>query len=379
MTIYQFFAVAAMNLRQHYLDLAYGQRETDPHITQSGTQAPQSAIPEVESDSFEPTVELPLADPTEDGPDEYLRNAEADVNKVDQKLQPSLQPDGTYFFQRRSKLDYKLDLRFDLQAISQTVEQLSEGDLKAAETLFAGGFGLEAAMKFSGKQITETNMTDNEANPVTQMQERSFMKSRLSQQLAIQNRQFALQAFHRESTDVMKSLKVTNHDGYQRTVNKFTYRFKMDSQLSFAFLDRFNVQTQGVAEQMPESLGGYLNSAGNIVEKASTEMIGSFFDAVDAYLDGAEEQILEKVNQFFDMAAEQLGMSGALVDQAREQLVETVESFFDRVDTALESVESFFVPTDLEQPTLPIGEPEVIPVDYENPAVTEEKTEIAVA
>lgn len=204
-------------------------------------------------------------------------------------------------------------------------------------------------------------------------------KSRQVQQIAIQNRQFAVRAFHREATDIMKSLKVTEQDGYRQTVNKFAYRFTMDSQLSFSFLERFNVQTREVTDQIPESLSDYVTSAGNVADKATTDMMVAFFDAVDAYLNGAEEQIVDKVNQFFDMAAEELGLSGALVDQARDHLLGTIESFFNRVDNALADLESRFVPSDLVQPTLPIGDPKFLPAEYQNPAVAEEKAQIAVA
>jgi hypothetical protein len=303
-------------------------------------------------------------------------------NPVDTEPEPEVQPESTYFFQRKARLDYQLDLRFDLNAVTETVQQFSEGDLEALEAFTAANFGLAAAMDFKGKQVVETNMPGIEggASPPTQIKGRSLMKAHQVRHIAVQNRNFALQAFHHEATHTMKSLKVTEQDGYRRTVNKFAYRFTMDSRLSFAFLERFNIQTQDVAAQMPESLGDYLTSAGTAAEKATPEIIGAFFDAVDAYLDGAEEQIIEKVNQFFDMAAEELGLSDDLVDFARDHLLGTIESFFDRVDNALADMESHFLPSDLVQPTLPVGEPEILPpVDYENPAVVEDKAQIAVA
>ena len=81
-----------------------------------------------------------------------------------------------------------------------------------------------------------------------------------------------------------------------------------------------------------------MTSAGNVAESGTTEMMSAFFDGVDAYLDGAEETLIAKAEQFFDLAAEQLGISEELVDFAKEQFVGTISSFFDRVDSAIDSL-----------------------------------------
>jgi hypothetical protein len=388
MGILGLFAIAARNLRNHYLGLANIHSGSDRNNTYNRAKWYPRHIPEVNVDRWEPSLQAQNIIPNNNVPTEQPKSTEPEAplpdqssNPVDSESKPEVQPESTYFFRRKAHLDYQLDLRFDLHAITQTVQQFSEGDLEALEELTAANFGLAAAMGFKGKQVVETNMpeVEGEALPPTQTNERSLTRAHQVQHIAVQSRNFALRAFHHEATHTMKSLKVTEQDGYRRTVNKFAYRFTMDSRLSFAFLERFNVQTQDVAEQMPESLGDYLTSAGNTAEKATPEIIGAFFDAVDAYLEGAEEQIIEKVNQFFDMAAEELGLSDELVDVARDHLLETIESFFNQVDNALADLESRFVPSDLVQPTLPAGEPEILPAEYENPAVSEKKAEIAVA
>lgn len=389
MDIRAFFAMAAHNLVNRYLDLIQGQRDIDKNHLHSGAGLPQPLVEGLPIDSYEPSEQAPNTPVTEHTPVECPAGTEVDENNPPQGLpeetaqppQPNVNPDGTYFFRRSARLDYQLNLRFDLHAVTQTVQQLSDGDLEALETYAAANFGLAAAMTFKGKQVVETNMpgVEGEAAPPTHVRGRSLLRAHQVRQIGIQSRHFAVRAFHREATHMMESLKVTEQDGYQRAVNKFAYRFTMDSRLSFAFLERFNVQTGEVAGQMPESLSDYLTSAGNAAEKATPEIMGAFFDAVDAYLNDAEEQIIQKVNQFFDMAAEQLGFSGELVDFARDQLVETVESFFNRVDNALEGLESHFIPSELVQVTLPINEPTVLPADYENPAVVDQKAQVAVA
>ncbi len=388
MGIHHLFAIAARNLRDHYLGLANGHPESDrsgayhsakwhPRFTRQASVDRWEPSPQAQY--VIPNVNIATQQPIPPEPEAQLPDQAPDT--VDCEPQSEVQPEATYFFRQRARLDYQLDLRFDLQAVTWTAQQLSEGDLGALERLTAASFGFAAAMDFKGKQITETNMAgvEGEAAPSNQVKDRSLTKAHQVQRIAAQSRNFAVRAFHHEAAHVMKSLKVSEQDGYRRTVSKFAYRFMMDSRLSFAFLERFNVQTQDVAEQMPDSLGDYVASAGNAAEKATPEIIGAFFDAVDAYLDGAEEQIIEKVNQFFDMVAEELGLSGELVEAARDHLLETVASFFSRVDSALADLESRFIPSDLVQPTLPVGEPEVLPAEYKQPVEVEEKAEIAVA
>jgi hypothetical protein len=129
----------------------------------------------------------------------------------------------------------------------------------------------------------------------------------------------------------------------------------MDTQFSFAHLQRFNVQTEQVAAARPGDVAGYVGSAGQVAEAGSGQMMSAFFGAVDSYLGESEQAILDKVTAFFDAAAEALGFSGAMVEQARTHLTDTISGFFDRVETALAGMEARFVP----QVEIPI--PEVIP------------------
>ena len=39
----------------------------------------------------------------------------------------------TYYFNRQAKLDYNLQLQFNLSALTQTIQQLSEGDVLSVE------------------------------------------------------------------------------------------------------------------------------------------------------------------------------------------------------------------------------------------------------
>ncbi|MEA3296972.1 MAG: hypothetical protein U9R56_03830, partial [candidate division Zixibacteria bacterium] len=190
-------------------------------------------------------------------------------------------------------------------------------------------------------QAVNPEMSGNKAH----MKLKNWSKAIQSTRLAYQDRNFALQAFHREAEDIRRSLDVKVRNGHRRVTNKVALRFRMDNRFELSFLNRFNVQTKNVAETAPDAVGSYLDSTGNVTEKGTTEMMTAFFNAVDSYLNGSEEKIIAKASEFFDMAASELGFSSEIVDAAREQLLGTVESFFNRVDMAVDKLESNFYPT----------------------------------
>ncbi|HWR82821.1 MAG TPA: hypothetical protein VN285_05935 [Candidatus Deferrimicrobium sp.] len=388
MSISGFIALAAENFVSRYLSRAEEQwrsAEGSPvDSTPEKTAAPLISEP---ADSYEPSDPLQESADTVRGDLEPTTSATADASEqdptptVESEEPPAVVPEATYFFRRSSELDYRLGLKFDLQAVAQTVAKWSEGDVEAFKEFAAGHFGLSADFDISGRQVVETNQPLPEGETLAPMptQQHSLLKARQAQHIGIQSRNFHLQAFYREAIDIKNSLHTSEQDGYRRTVNKFAYRFTMDSRMHFEFLQRLNVQTQDVAEQMPQSLGEYLTSAGTAAEKAAPELMAAFFDAVDAYLEGAEAQIIERVQQFFDMAAENAGFTSGLAEETYNHLVQSIESFFNQVDESLASLQSRFALPETVQPTLPINEPTVLPAEFYEPAVTEASKQVAVA
>ena len=277
-------------------------------------------------------------------------------------------PDGTYYYRRAAKLEYQLDLRFDLAAILRTAQQVANGDTESIEQVAAAGFGLHAGFDLHGTQVVETNMTEGEGDSVTR--QRLAAKSRRIGALAYRDRNFAMRSFYNEAAKIRSSLDESVQGDHRRTVNRFALRYRMDNQFSFGFAQRFNVQTKQIADRMPEAVSGYVNSAGELASTAGNDLMASFFDAVDGYLAESETALIDKVTQFFDLAAEQLGFSGAATDAMRDQLVGTIESFFDRVQSAVDGMEGNFVTA----PSIP-ELPETTPV----PEAAEDTHQIAVA
>lgn len=304
---------------------------TDPSPA-SSEPAPESIAP---ADTYEPSAHESAAPPDSKDPATNPITP-ATPNPVEK------QPDGTYFYQRRARLDYRLDLSFDLAALTQTVEKLAEGDPGAVEQLTAAGFGLSADFDAKGFQQVRTNT--GEDTPAGRQHQLAHGAVRNSGRYLVNSRDFAMDVFFNEATRIHRNLNESAQGAHRQAVNKFALRFHADNRFSFAFLERFNVQTEQMNEEQPEALSGYLNSAGEVASGGTNDMMAAFLDAVDGYLDDTAEAMLNKVSAFFDLAAEELGFSGDMVAQARESLTGTIEAFFQRVDEALAQLKSQYAP-----------------------------------
>ena len=395
MDLFSLFANLTERYRNHYLSLA---NQTPTYHAPSEYQPPAQAeepATETPQDRYIPSPEstcVPTPPSTDAAPPVVVKPSEPEVGDsyvpsddvVADDDAPAPQP-ATYTFQRSARMDYGLNLKFNLGAMTSTLERMSEdGDVQELSEFAAAGFGLKAKMNINGAQTVTTSATDAAGESLlaegnSMVKGKSWSRSRAVSRFAVQGRNFAAQGFTREAQKIRHSLDIRTHDGHRRATNKLSMRFRLDSRFNMAYLNQFNVQTQQVAETTPDAVGSYLNSAGNVAEKGTPEMMAAFFDAVDGYLNQAEEKLLAKVAEFFDLAAEELGFSGEMVDVARDQLLGTVESFFDRVDTAVEMLESRFAPSDMIQPTLPIGEVEAVPVIPADPAAAEDRAYLATA
>ncbi len=379
------FSSFANNLLNHYQQLINDikSHQTPKHYTQSTPeimpgQVSDANVPLTE-DSYNSPVSptnqeeisgLPLA-PSNDTVDDVGNTTipassdsfvpSGEEPEVGEDAPANIMPDGTYSFKSSSQLDYKLNLSFDLAAISRTVRYLSEGDVDQVEQLSAAGMGLSADFALSGHQVTKTSFENTEgSNRMTDhLRGRNMSQMNQANAFMANSRDFKVQSFYKEASNIRNSFDVMNHNGHSRTINKLAMRYNMDSSFSFANLDRFNVQTQQVADQSPEALGAYFNNTGNLAETGSNDLMATFFNAVDGYLDQAEDNLLEKTVAFFEQAAEELGFSEPMIAMAKDHLISTIEGFFDRVDSAINKLESRFVPDQI------VSEPEVVDIPAE--------------
>lgn len=383
MDISGFFATVANNFRDKYLDLAQQYQSMRPTTITQPVETPTQVTPSAPVDEYQPSGEVPTDTgevPTGTGEVPVksdlpitgeppvaageqpvstggTTNADAPTatDREDLSVPIDQKPDGTYYYQRQARLDYKLDLRFNLGAMTQTIEKIADGESGSIEQFAAAAFGLEAGFDIRGVQRVRTNMID--ADDPTRRHELTKAKEHHTSEFRAQSRDFKVRSFYDEATRLHRNLNESARGNHRQAVNQFALRYRLDNQFSFSQLQRFNTQTEQVAGEMPDAVGDYAVSAGNVAANGSPDMMATFFDAVDGYLNDSEAAILDKVTAFFDQAAEELGFSGAMVEQARTQLTESIEGFFDRVDQAVAQLEAKFVP----EASIPVIEPDIAP------------------
>lgn len=396
MDLTSFFAAAADTLLNRYRSLAGYDRHQSPPVADSETST-ANRRPAMRPDEYLPantpqrtTPTPPAQQPDQAKPTETPKqdsvqlSPQATEPPAEQpQTSPNVKPDGTYSFVQKSQLNYRLDLRFDMSAVTSTVAALAEGDTQAVQQYAAAGFGFHAGLAFDATQVTRTNAEQPEQ--AAQRNTMSLLRAGKANLFEMVSRDFRARGFSRDSLRVQNMLKENQRDAFRHTVSRFSLRYRMDTSFNFSFLQRLNIQTEQVAQQQPEAVPSYLQSAGNVAEKGTPDMMAGFFDAVDAYLGNAEGKLIDKVNAFFDMAAEQMGFSEDMVSIAREQMVDSVESFFSRVDTAMNQMEARFVPVGqlpAEEPAIPAQPTEPMPVeplDPEEDAVSSDEAQVTMA
>ncbi len=367
-----------INASQNYkptLRQAEPETTSTPLNSDSYTPSPDALAQAAQQEK--PATTAPVA--TEDVKPEDSAEVNPDAAPEDAPVNPAMMPDGTYSFERMSRLDYSMDLRFNLSTFTQTVESIANGEVQSLEEFAFAGFGLSADLNFKGSQAIVTN-SDSAPNERSTMVNKSFGRAGMAQKFAANSRNFALNSFYKEATQIGRSSKVIDNGTHRMTINKIGLRYKLDSNFSFSFLNKFNVQTEQMALRSPEAVNNYISSAGNVAESGTSEMMASFFGAVDGYLNQAEQDLINRAGEFFDLATEELGFSGEIVQFAKENFVATISGFFDRVDTAIAELSSQYAPqVGFSTPVTESAAEVPIPKDDFNPAVQSDATQLATA
>lgn len=379
-----FFSQFANTMVNRYQEMTvYNSSEKAPQ-DYSSSLAPATPVSETPDDAYVANDENKKTDiPVSDSDD--TTNTEPQVSDSDEATygNPTVPSDDNIpetkesgdvsFFSRRAKLDYKMMLQFDLAAISSVAESLEDGDTSELTRFAAAGFGLSAGFDVKGVEIMETNMGDK-LDPASIKQYKSRQKEMTMSRFGAQTKNFKLDSFYRESTRISKSMKFEDFGNYRRSVNKFALRYRLDSNFGFSNLEKFNVQTQAVAEAQPDKLSDYVNTAGAVAETSTPEMMRTFFNTVDEYLSAAETDLRAKAEEFFTMAVEQLGFAEETAGAVKDQLLGSIDSFFGRVNEAVDMLETKFVLP--ENQLMDNTEPPVTP---DVPLNVDDKAEIAVA
>lgn len=350
MNLLSMFANLAGGYQNRYLTMANRFAPPPSGGLNLRSQAGMRAIHPTSKDTYIPTrgpVDTYAPRPSADNqanPNGVQSNPDGDQYTPSPSQTPSAESPDTYDFTRQARLDYSMTLRFDLSAMMRMTESLAEGDVAKVKDFAAAGFGLTADLQFDGSQTLQTSYDRSGGDqPVNSMQEyrADDLKFRT---IATQDRGFQTEGFYREASRIRRSLHVSVQGRHRLATNKLALRYRLDSGFKFGYLDRFNVQTKQMAEVDSSQVGGFVDSAGAVARKGSSEMMAAFFDAVDQYLDQSERTISDQTYAKFQMAANELGFKGELVDSARDKLVSTVERFFDRIEIAMNELEARILP-----------------------------------
>ncbi len=289
-----------------------------------------------------PTLEAPTSDIERAKQDIYQsENRDSQPSEVDDSdsansvSEPS---ESATYSNSFTNLRYKLKLEFNMQAIEQTVQQLSvRQDSESTTTdesferLFSGGFNFSADLKISGTSV-QTSGTNN---------------PRTDNGLAIGKYRHAENIEHgrdlqRSAARTKEELPEDARGQYQVAVNRFSLRYKTDAQFSVSHFSRFQSHVKQLAGENPESVGQYSDQAGRLAQSASGDVVGQFFDTVDSYMSDKEANLVENAERYFDLAAESLGLSPEAVQAAKATVTGRIESFFDSVENNLDTLKAKF-------------------------------------
>lgn len=398
MQLFNLLSSFASQYTQKYLDRANANRPNLPPGLNRDLLPPNAASPERPgqadkiSDAYHPSepAENEITDPIYAQPMIPSDNPVENENDDDQSVVPFSDTDGSPVttITRRAELDYNLTLQFDLTSFTRIIERMADGEISEIDQLAMASFGLSTQFELRGKEVIEIDLAQSSEQNFHALSLQS-LKSRQASMFVTQSRDFRALSFQREATDMRRMIDIKFQNNARRAVNKFALRYRSDSQFSFSFARRLNVQTAQVATQTPESLGGYLDSAGDVASAGTTEMMAAFFDAVEGFLSANKNQTMETVTAFFGQAAEALGFSGtAVAEFAETNLTNTIDSFFDKVSAAVSNLRTFYLgeaaPVEVPQPAVAeipadYGPSDSIPVDTATDRQPADDRQLAVA
>lgn len=309
-------------------------------------QPAQSALPAVlppAADSATlaqpPVSEKPTTSTAQSEPDTFEpqspQSPRSPQSESDTPEDVTSKPENATYSSSFTNLRYGLKLKFDMQAIERTVRQLSSttnGDTTTAdatlEHLFAGGFGLSSDLKISGVTLNKT-VSGVGAELAT---------GAYRQQEALQN----ARGLQKAAGKTRDSLPAGARPSYQVAVNRFSLRYKTDTQFSFSHFSRFQSQVKQLNDAQPDAVAPYTDTAGQLAQVAPGDVVGQFFDTVDEFLGNKEESLIKNSERFFDMAAQQLGLSEEALKAAKDTVTGAIENFFDSVESSLGTLEESF-------------------------------------
>lgn len=279
----------------------------------------------------------------------------------------------------KSKMKMSLKMVFNLSDFQSLVSAVAE-DAKdgSIDTLSYSdlSLGLHADLKARASVKEYYQVGEGQEGPLPTSHYKERLKYNNLEASMLKSRGFEAGMFYRESMRASFRIRQTYSDGFMQVARKLSLRYTQDFKLNMRTMNLFN--SQAAALDQSGDLQPYLGNAEALVDspRASGELINQFFDTVESYLNGAEDQMIEKIDAFFDNMVSEMGLDSTFLDSARESMISSIEDFFGNVEQAVSSIESSYIPasTTIPEQVEPPVDPVVVP-EPELAAVAETLTE----
>jgi len=290
--------------------------------------------------------------PAEDTPEEAVPANEGTAEPVGPY-------DNGLVSQVKSHAKLNLSMIFNLAEFSAVLSSFAEDaedgqiDTMSYSNL---NIGLHAELEAKARVKEMYRDMEGPGGPLQYFRSNQRLESSRFEAAMMRSRGFEADMFYRDSLKTSYKIRESYRNGFLKVSRKLHIRYQQDFGLNFRALNMFNGQADALNQA--GNLDSYLANTETLVDSPTTSgaLLENFFDTVQAYLEGAEDKLLEKINLFFEHLASEMGVENSFLEGAQEILAANVGSFFDRVGGTIELTRNRYLPASGEPPATEIPE-----------------------
>jgi hypothetical protein len=261
-------------------------------------------------------------------------------------------PETQYIYKKSTQVNVGLKLNFNYSVLKKIAQKISDGEMtteEAIEELVRGHFGLSTAIKASGKEVVEEGY-----DPTSAIKSTTNSISQSAESITIVEKStgdgYSYRIADRETESTRERLQQVIREGFTRTVKSFDMRYSRDTSFDYSHFTRFLHQTSDMNDVAPENVESYIESTGTLVDSAPEQSLSEFFDLVDKYLAGSEEEMLAAADKFLSDLASKMALPDGWVESARSMTKSSIESFFNSVKNTVAEAKALVTPDAGVQP-----------------------------
>ena len=253
-----------------------------------------------------------------------------------------------------------LNLDFSIEDFEKVLTVIFE-DAKDGEfnTVALNNINIGLNIDFRAKaKMTETYRVDGNTAEIKGIEsERNNIHQRRMMKALMRTREFEANLFYRENFKASFNSKNHYSDGFVRVSRKLAIRYTQDLSLNLNSLNLYNTQARDLAEN--EDINNYLSNTETMVDnpEISGELIGKFFETVQLFIDKAEDNLIEKVDMYFDNLTQQLGVNPEYIENTKDMLMENISVFFDKVEQTINTYRNNHIANEHTTEQIPESEP----------------------